>query len=79
MYYNDTISRNVKSLTRRRKPFKDISLQPEVTPLLKENNNTTYVEAMKIEVEVETASSSNGSTVSNISDDTLTDGTLIFF
>ncbi|KAL0277177.1 UNVERIFIED_CONTAM: hypothetical protein PYX00_004543 [Menopon gallinae] len=70
MYYNDTVSRNIKRLVRKRRQYKYINLQRETTPLLK-NGPPDYWD-VKVQVEGKTVVGSCSSTSSD-SEVTMTD------
>lgn len=81
MYYNDLVSRSVKNCIKKRKPYKEIKRHSEATPLLKNNNNTTWGTGDDVKVQVEgtteTTLSSSSSASTSDSEYTLMDGIYI--
>lgn len=71
MYYNDTVSRSIKRLVRKRRQYKYINLQKETSPLLK-NGPPNYWD-FKVQIEGKTPVWSSSSTSSD-SDVIITDG-----
>lgn len=70
MYYNDSVSKTVKNCIKKKRKYKEVKINKETTPLLKNNNDLTW----DVKVQVEETTLSTSSAASTASTDTLMDG-----